>query len=673
MTALYGVFCYLILAVIHNLDGDCSTTTECRGEGTDNAPIAYLGQFFVSGIISLLGIHIMISLKNGPRCKASIAFLVWAAAHAIWGLIGWKYGNDGTEDGKGLRIYFFLNLLAYGLHTEALMQIASLASRLWFTLFEEYKPPMCSNLMMRCLQFTLGLVTATIVGGSLWCGFTPDIWVKESLDKYPNDMDLPVHQCIQIVDIAQLVYTFASALVWISISVLFGAAANQQIAEWDQWYFVWGIPTPLAAAAVVGCQASLVFFHLLAYLVVQKHAQDEPDNVVLTVGSIAYNYANLMTGYFVHSLVCSMSIRHESCIERNYDHGEEDVERAIEISNDGVSNDLYRKNEVSLSFVSHASKQDEEEDTDRTDDGSSSSSSSSVDGDVAQQQQEDVEAILTEPTGTRHHDMPLNEPQMMPITNEENAFVEEASDDATSHQDEQQQLLSTIPLTRTATSDIVKTTLCGFSMPWIPPCLDVPPTSASAKESSLMMDFVQSMFSNNDQTFFERGGIESDSDPRERDPTVPVALEPPSSEVLPSIDCATTTIDNFVAQPGDECLIRHLRDNSTMDSMGTALLLGQPSSLQESTCNDPPSEQEETTSSSQDEEVLSGSTHEQVAPPREVNDDKTRSETVGDSDSSTCSGSSRRVASTTSANRSCVTSENDGMNILGDDEHNPWE
>ena len=667
MTALYGVYCFLILAVIHNLDGDCLTTTECRAEGTDNAPIAYLSQFFVGGIICLLGIHIMISLKNGPRCKGSIAFFVWAAAHALWGLIGWKYGNDGTEDGKGLRIYFFLNLLAYGLHTEALMEIASLASRLWFTLFEEYKPRLCSNLMVRCLQFTLGLVTATIVGGSLWCGFTPEVWVKESLDRYPNDINLPVHQCIQIVDIAQLVYTVSSALVWIAISFLFEASANQQISEWNQWYYVWGMPTSLSAAAVVGCQASLVLFHLLAYLVVENHAQDEPDNEVLMAGSIAYNYANLMTGYFVHSLVCSMSMRHEPHIERDVDNPEEDEERASYISHDICSNDLYNSIEVKPSNVSQASRKDEEEDTDRTDDGTSSSSS--MDGDVEQGRDVDVEAIQNELTKPIQDIIPLHEPEpqiMSTIADGETHSATEPLDNGTIHQQEQHLLSSSIPLTRTTTVDVGKSTVCGFSMPWISQCLDVPPNSATleAKESSLMMDFVQSMFSNTDQSF-ERGVIVSDGDQLdERGPTYPVALDPPSNQT-PSINC--TTIGK-VAPPDDNFLIQHIREHSTMDSMGTMFLPLQESidRLEEEITNEPQNEVSQTIPS-----LLSGSMH--VAPPNVVDSDSSTcsvasKENVVDSDSSTCSVAS--MASKNTSNCPMLSSGHDGSNC--DDERTPW-
>jgi hypothetical protein len=494
LTAVYAAYCYVILAVLLGLDGDCSSSEECRAEGVDNAPIAYLSQLFVGGILCLLGIHIVMSLRSdGPRCKAALAFFVWAASHVVWGIIGWKYGNDGTGDGKGQRVYFYLDLLAYGLHTEALMEVATLAMRLWFLLYDEYKPSVCGKTMVRFLQLMLGLTTATIAAGCLWCGSLPDVWVQESLDKYPNDMDLPVHMCIQMVDISQLVYTFVSALVWMAVASLYGSYANQQIAEFNKWYYVWGVPTPLAAAAVVGCQGAIVLFHLLAYLIVERISQSEPDDEVLAAGSIAYHYASLMTGYFVHSLVYSMSIRRGTYLLKTNLHDEEegpidndeDVinQTALEVDDDELSNELYKKIQVIPSYLSEGSTIDN---TDGRDDTEGTEEDINLSMDRREMENCDIETaandreIAKEPSTFDRGSamtprieltsMTMEDENMAELVGEETTYIAPGQQQQQCSQPsltDDNQSPSHIPLDRTATNDLASNTVCGFSLPWM--------------------------------------------------------------------------------------------------------------------------------------------------------------------------------------------------------------
>jgi len=341
VTAIFAFYCCFILLnfddeVACSTESDNDTNNECRVEGVDNAPVAYLCQFLLGSILNFLGLHLVVSNthkekkekedeeqqeeeqeqeeEEGGRavsCRSAMAFFLWATSHAVKGIVGMDYGNDGTGDGKGQRGYFLLTVVIYSLHTLAVIEIANFAiRRIWPILLEEYKHYVFGKETMRILQGIHILVLIMLFIGSLWCGFTPNVWVDTSLDKYPNDLDLPVHQCVKMVDTARLVYTTAAAGIFIAVAALFGALADQSICENDQWYYVWGMPTSIAAASVVACQSTIIFFHIFAYVVLHNNVEAvEPDYAISTAGSIANLYADLMTAFFIHSLIYSMSLR----------------------------------------------------------------------------------------------------------------------------------------------------------------------------------------------------------------------------------------------------------------------------------------------------------------------------------------------------------------------------
>jgi hypothetical protein len=470
------------------------------------------------------------------------------------------------------------------------MEIASLAKRVSYTLLDGYKPCLCSKTMTECLQIILGLVMATIAGGSLWCTSVPDVWVKESLDKYPNDINLPIPVCVQLVDTAQLAYTLVSAMVFMSIAFLYGASADQQIGEWNKWYYVWGVPTPVAAAAVVGCQAALAMFHVLAYLLVQNNAEAAPDNETLTAGSIAYHYANLMTGYFVHTLVYSMSIRRTARVKTNRDN--DDMEQANGTTDDESSNDVYSKTRSLPAFQSCANnkKPDETDDTDRT------SSASSANGDV---ERGEIDTMVNEPTTTRHSTLPpietttmtMQDEEMPDIVNDAQVYYQLRSevpvdpitrivpDEALppnngTNEQEHYQIPSEVPLVRSTTMDHDnKTHLCGLSIPWMTPAKDVVPpssTTVSGGSNNQMMDWVQGVFWNSDRTLEQavrrNGEPMGAGDQGVTDSTHSVAVDPPGGQERNDLtDCSSTNAEERGDDPSTQLNLEQVTDRESLE------------------------------------------------------------------------------------------------------------
>ena len=73
----------------------------------------------------------------------------------LWGIVGLAYGNDGTQDGKGMRGYFLCNLLAYLFAADTLFEVAGLCTRLWTTLLAEYRSTCCGRISLRIFEWAV--------------------------------------------------------------------------------------------------------------------------------------------------------------------------------------------------------------------------------------------------------------------------------------------------------------------------------------------------------------------------------------------------------------------------------------------------------------------------------------------------------------------------------------
>lgn len=275
--------------------------------------------------------------------KSFVAFLSWSIAYLFWGIVAMQFGNDGSNDSKGMRGYFILNLLGYVFSMESLMEVAVLAMLMWGTILPSYRPTCCGRSPLRFFEVLVTLTFLVIASGSLWCSVVSNVWAADAYDDYPNDIAYAdVHTCVKMVDIGQVVFTAASALFWISIASIYGSSARQQIEQDDQWYFVGGIPTSLSAAAVICFQTMILTFHLMAF-VMQKQAGADPDEDVATTATIAYHYSILMTGYFAHNFIATMSLTNNDSLQKQQYEDEENSSMDQDPSDGSTDRELIKK------------------------------------------------------------------------------------------------------------------------------------------------------------------------------------------------------------------------------------------------------------------------------------------------------------------------------------------
>jgi hypothetical protein len=238
VTIAYAFFCYVVLTKAPECGDDCRSS-----EGVDTSPIQWATDFLCAIIIILLGIHLRLSRRG--LCKALTAFTFWGISFVFQGMVARDFGNNGAGDGKGMRSYYIGTLFAYFFATDSAMEFVGLTLRAWKTLPQDSRPGFCACVELRIFQGSLLVSLVGVVVGCIWCILSPEVLVQQVQDEYPDDPNMALPYCVQLLIWSQGLWLGAYCLFWIAVACIFGTSALAQQDDDDrsqQVRWVFGLP-----------------------------------------------------------------------------------------------------------------------------------------------------------------------------------------------------------------------------------------------------------------------------------------------------------------------------------------------------------------------------------------------------------------------------------------------
>ena len=290
LTLTYIVFCLIVGFVHPKCIVDGVENPQCGEEGYDNTVLSWTSDFFVGVIFTFFAI--LLYLKTSKRILTSISFLLLSIVFIIQGFIGRYFGNSGLDDGKGQIGFYILMFITYVFWTVSALPIAYLVQ----TALDKINDDgglQCGLFETRILFSFMVLSFIIVTTGCIWSSLALWDTTNDVIDDYPKDTN-EGNIGIDIFKYGQLLWhgfycTFliSTAYTWKALAKCMGVTIG-------------GLPASYALGGIVISQ--IIIISILIGLALDGGDNANSNSFV----SIMYNYAMLMTGYFIQSFFMSL-------------------------------------------------------------------------------------------------------------------------------------------------------------------------------------------------------------------------------------------------------------------------------------------------------------------------------------------------------------------------------
>ena len=294
LTALY---IGLVAALTYLSPSECLDDS-CFSEGVDNTILNWASDFFLAFWLFIFACQLSFCADrpNGDVRKMGILSQIFmGGAFVAAGIGNWFYPNSGIDDNHGMLGYWILRIL--------------------FAIFFTLSGLAMSHFALKASEirdkwvFLAGVVLFLSMSGSLtgniWCSLESDLQVIEVMDDFEPTDD--THVCFQIMKYSEVAMSFAYALLWIPVALLFKLASQRHPA------IVLGLPTPIAAIIPVVTQWTVGSIFVATMLLIGFNAPKVQfaDVWLASYGTILYHWAMLMTLYCLHNLSYGLPILYD--------------------------------------------------------------------------------------------------------------------------------------------------------------------------------------------------------------------------------------------------------------------------------------------------------------------------------------------------------------------------
>ncbi|KAG7337445.1 hypothetical protein IV203_018577 [Nitzschia inconspicua] len=297
LTVFYLAFCLVVGTQLPEctVENEETDDNNCGTEGVNISILAWSTSFFVATIVGFIALHIW--WKSSKRIVGGLAFAFIALGSIFNGTATRFFGNDGTDDGKGMN-GFYVSLCAYYiLMTVSAFLLAVLSHQTWKE-FESCHPKSWCRKGTGLLLLLLCLATLVVIGGCIGTlSYGGEDLVETIINDYPEDGNR-VPPSLQVMNIGMKLWSGCYSLFLIAVAIIWGLIAKEHPVR------IAGLPNSLAAGALVLLQGTVgIFRAILLSLSSSEHIRE---SAIYTAMPVIINFTMMMTAFFLHNLVVTL-------------------------------------------------------------------------------------------------------------------------------------------------------------------------------------------------------------------------------------------------------------------------------------------------------------------------------------------------------------------------------
>ena len=226
LTAVYMIVCLCVRYSVPPCEHVSGNSSDCGYEGMDNTTVAYATDFFITIVVAILSVHLY--LRTTRNIMITIVFGLLSLGFMCKGLAVRYFGNNGLDDGNGMKGYFFLTLIQYLSWATSTLFVGFLVHTAWTMLEEGAR--FCGSIESK-IAVTLNVLSALVVAmGCLWNGIAAWDHAHEAVDNHqaedPDEKQSNVS--LQLLRVGQLAWQGSYCMVLIATAYVFGALAKQK-------------------------------------------------------------------------------------------------------------------------------------------------------------------------------------------------------------------------------------------------------------------------------------------------------------------------------------------------------------------------------------------------------------------------------------------------------------
>jgi hypothetical protein len=266
---------------------------DCGSEGHDNFLLSWSTDFFVAGAFAVMGV--LLYLKTSQKRFVRISYASLFVAYILKGMVSRYFGNSGMDDGKGAAGYYGATFVSYIFWTLSALFLAFIIQAAWGEIGEDGLH--CGRAESLVALILMVIATLFIVTGSLWAlAFS----VNDVTDEYSESEATPASIPLTMLLAAQLLWHAFYSTFLVSTAYILRALAKQRA------IMVGGVPNSFPATGIVLAQVVIVGIFLFYALDAVSNEVQWGASDSHTMATVAFNYAMLMTVYFVTSFLVAL-------------------------------------------------------------------------------------------------------------------------------------------------------------------------------------------------------------------------------------------------------------------------------------------------------------------------------------------------------------------------------
>jgi hypothetical protein len=279
------------------VENEEATMEKCGVEGLDKSVLAWSTSYFAASVLGFIALHIW--WKSSLQVIGGIAFVCMAVAFVINGIAIRFNGNNGTDDGKGVKGLFIAATVYYFLMTISAFLFAFIGHQAWHH-YESTRPRFCGRSEMSLFVFLIFISAfVVIIGGVTTLARGDDVLVTDENpdDPYPDD-PYQVPMSLEVTEIGSMIWNACHSLFLISLAIVLGMTAKSEPVT------IGGLPNSLAAGGVVLLQCAVGIFRIILLSI--SASQDTKESMIYSVAPAIFNYSFLMSAFFIHNLIVTL-------------------------------------------------------------------------------------------------------------------------------------------------------------------------------------------------------------------------------------------------------------------------------------------------------------------------------------------------------------------------------
>ncbi len=296
LTIAYVTICVCVGTLLPTCSTDENGNEEgvtCGTEGHDNTFLSWVTDFFLAGVHTMMGIQLY--LKTSRKRFAGLSYAFLFLVYLFKGMVSWLFGNSGMDDGRGSTGFFIMTMVYYVFWTVSALLFMFLAQAAWKEIDEGGLQ--CGRAEARVSLILMVVSTLILITGCMWALFFS---VDEVIDEY-SDSDVTATSIpITMIQAGQLAWHAFYCAFLVSTAYIWRALAKQRAID------VEGLSDALPAAGIILSQVAIAgIFLFFALDAVSDDVRWGRYNSH-TMATVMFNYAMLMTVYFVRSYLLAL-------------------------------------------------------------------------------------------------------------------------------------------------------------------------------------------------------------------------------------------------------------------------------------------------------------------------------------------------------------------------------